>query len=130
MVAAFFILQFLGTLSLALTILFDPGSLADQIEDFTFSDWAILASDVISAVFIALGVLRLRRSRLEAYRMFERSILVQILLGQMFLFYKDEFSAVPGFVFTLLLLLAIRFIIQREQHEIIGAAIASPRSMN
>ncbi|MEK6536152.1 MAG: hypothetical protein AABZ63_01555, partial [Actinomycetota bacterium] len=58
--------------------------------------------------------------------MFERSILVQIFIGQMFLFYKNEFSAVPGFTFYLLLLLAIRFILQRENSELIGAAIASP----
>ncbi|MHB8792891.1 MAG: hypothetical protein ACYC6O_06085 [Thermoleophilia bacterium] len=123
-VKAFFILQFLGSLGMVLTLLLDPGTIISQLEAFGFSDWAVLASSVISALFIALGVLYLRRSRLEAFRMFERSVLVQILVGQLFLFYKDEFSAIPGFVFYLLLLLGIRFIIEREKSELISAAIA------
>ncbi|MHB9111662.1 MAG: hypothetical protein ACYC4D_03410 [Thermoleophilia bacterium] len=123
-IKAFFILQFIGSLGMVLTLLLDPGAIFSQFEAFGFSDWAILASTVISAIFIAMGVLSLRRSRLEAFRMFERSVLVQILVGQLFLFYKDEFSAIPGFVFYLLLLLGIRFIIEREKSELISAAIA------
>ncbi len=129
-VAAFFVLQFVGSMGVLLTIMFDPGELISQLDSFGFSDWAILASNIISAFYITWGVLLLRRSRLEAYRMFERSVLVQIFLGQLFLFYKDEFDALPGFVFYLLLLLAIRFIIQRERSELIGAAIASRSAMD
>ncbi len=123
--AGFFILQFIGTIGIVLTLMFDPGELDPQIDAFGFSDWAIFASNVVSAVYITWGVLLLRRSRLEAYAMFERSVLVEIFIGQMFLFYKDEFGAIPGFVFYLMLLLAIRFVIQREKSEIIGSAIAS-----
>lgn len=123
-IKTFFIVQFIGSLGMVLTLMLDPGEIFSQFDKFGFSDWAILASSVGSAVFIALGVLFLRRSRLEAFRMFERSVLIQILVGQLFLFYKDEFSAIPGFVFYLLLLLAIRFIIEREKSELISAAIA------
>lgn len=123
-IKAFFILQFVGSLGMVLTLLLDPGEILSQFDEFGFSDWAVVASTVVSAIFIALGVLSLRRSRLEAFRMFERSVLVQILVGQLFLFYKDEFSAIPGFVFYLLLLLALRFIIERERNELISAAIA------
>jgi len=129
-VAGFFVLQFAGTLSLVLVILFDPGSMVDQMKDFTFSDWAILASNVISAVYICWGLLLLHRSRLNAYGMFERSVLVQLFLGQMFLFEKDELEAMPNFVFTLLLLLAIRFVVQREKNELISAEIASVEPMD
>ncbi|MHB8859274.1 MAG: hypothetical protein ACYC6Z_07320 [Thermoleophilia bacterium] len=124
-IAAFFIIQFVGSVSVVLTLMFDLGAVLDQLESFGFSDWAILASNIISAIYIAWGVFLLRRSRLRSYNMFERSILVQLFLGQLFLFYKDEFGAVPGFVFYILLLLAIRFVIQRENKEVIGAAIAS-----
>jgi len=123
-IKAFFIIQFIGSLGMVLTLLLDPGAIVSQFDRFSFSDWAILASTVVSAFFIALGVLSLRRSRLEAFRMFERSVLVQILVGQLFLFYKDEFSAIPGFIFYLVLLLGIRFIIEREKSELISAAIA------
>lgn len=123
-IKAFFILQFIGSVAMVLTLLLDPGTIMSQFDQFDFSDWAILASTVVSAIFITLGVLSLRRSRLEAFRMFERSVLVQILVGQLFLFYKDEFSAIPGFIFYLMLLLGIRFIIERERSELISAAIA------
>jgi hypothetical protein len=129
-VAGFFIVQVVGSIGIVLTVLFDPGELLAQIDGFGFSDWAILASNMASAFYITWGVLLLRRSRVKAYSMFERSVLVQIFIGQMFLFYKDEFGAIPGFVFYLLLLLAIRFILQREKSEIIGATIASLSPMD
>lgn len=115
----FFLLQFMGSVGFIITLMFNSGDIISQLDTFGFTDWAILASDTFSALFITLGVLLLRRSRLAAFRMFERSVLIQIFLGQMFLFEKDEFAAIPGFVFYLLLLLAIRFIIQREQSELI-----------
>ncbi len=125
-IAGFFILQVIGSMGVVLNLMFDTGEVVAQMEAFGFSDWAILASNMLSAFYISLGVILLHRSRLKAYQMFERSILVQIFIGQMFLFYKNEFSAIPGFAFYLLLLLAIRFILQRENSELIGAAIASP----
>ncbi len=124
-VAGFFILQVLGSASIVLALLFDEGEMMAELENFGFSDWAVLASNTICAIFITWGVLRLRRSRLEAYKMFERSLLVQIFIGEVFLFYSDEFWAIPGFIFYLLLLIAIRFMMQREKAEFIGAAIAS-----
>ena len=129
-IAGFFILEFISSASVVLAIMFDPGEVVSQLEGFGFADWAILASNIISAFYITWGVLLLRRSRLGAYKMFERALLVQIFLGQLFLFYKDEFGAIPGFIFYLLLLLAIRFIIQRENSEMIGAAIASAEAMD
>ncbi|MFA5801095.1 MAG: hypothetical protein WC911_01320 [Thermoleophilia bacterium] len=116
----FFLLQFIGSIVIFVTLMLDSGIILSQLDAFGFTDWAILASDTFSAVFITLGVLLLRRSRLAAFRMFERSVLIQIFVGQMFLFEKDEFTAIPGFVFYLLLLLAIRFIVQRERSDIIA----------
>jgi len=118
-ITLFFILQFIGSLGFVITFMFDAGNIISQLDSFGFTDWAILASDTFSALFITLGVLLLRRSRLAAFGMFERSVLVQIFVGQMFLFEKNEFAAIPGFVFYLLLLLAIRFIVQREKSELI-----------
>lgn len=125
LVIAFFILQFIGLVIFVLITIFEPEDTADQLSNLTFSDWAILISDIFSGIFIAWGILLLRQSRLRAYRMFERSVLVQILIGQMFLFYQDEFSAAPGFIFYLLLLLAIRFMTQREQNEVIERTVAA-----
>ncbi|MBE3067495.1 MAG: hypothetical protein IMZ73_08740, partial [Chloroflexi bacterium] len=112
-----------GSLSVMLTLMFDPGEVIDQLRLFTFADWAILGSNVIAATFIAWGILLLRRDHLRAFIMFERSVLVSIFVGQLFLFYKDELGALSGLVFDLLLYLALRFIVDREQDEVIEHAI-------
>lgn len=122
-ISIFFIIQFVGSLSVMLTLMFDPGEVIDQLRLFTFADWAILGSNVIAATFIAWGILLLRRDHLRAFIMFERSVLVSIFVGQLFLFYKDELGALSGLVFDLLLYLALRFIVDREQDEVIEHAI-------
>ena len=81
----------------------------------SLADWAQLLSSLLSGVFVALGVFWIRRSRLRAFRMFQRSILVSIFLTQVFLFYRDEFSALVGLAFHLLVFLALRFMITREK---------------
>jgi len=129
-IAGFFILQFIGTLSIVLAVLFDAGQVASDLDGFGFADWAILASNAISAVYITWGILLLKRSRLRAYMMFDRSVLVQLLLGEVFLFYKDEFGALPGFIFYLLLLLAIRLVLRREKNAEIEAHVASANPMD
>jgi len=47
--------------------------------------------------------------------MFERSILVSIFLTQVFAFYKEQFSALFGLLFNIVILLALRFMIERER---------------
>jgi hypothetical protein len=84
------------------------------IRGHSLADWAQLFSSFLSGVFVALGVFWIRRSRLRAFRMFQRSILVSIFLTQVFLFYRDEFSALIGLAFHLLVFLALRFMITRE----------------
>ncbi len=115
-VIVFFVLQLIAAMGIIATILFDAGHVSEDLDLFSFSDWAILFSNLLSAAFIFWGILVIRRNRLRAFQMFERSMLVAIFITQFFLFYRDEFGAVPGFVFDLLLLLAIRFIIERETY--------------
>jgi len=117
-ITAFFILQFIGAVSVMLTLMFDPGQISEQLQLFTTADWAILASNVVSAIFIALGVFMLRRDHLGALQMFERSVLVSIFVGQLFLFYKDEFGGLYGLVVDLLLYMGLHFLIERERDEV------------
>lgn len=117
-ITAFFILQFIGAVSVMLTLMFDPGKISEQLQGFTATDWAILMSNMVTAVFIALGVLLLRRDHLRAFLMFERSVLVSIFVGQLFLFYKDEFGALSGLIFDLLLYMGLHFLIERERDEV------------
>lgn len=98
------------------------GRVAEQMRHLSILDWAGLGFSLLSAFFVLCGVVFLRRSRLFAYRMFERSILVSIFLSQVFAFYKEQFSALVGLLFNIIILLALRFMIEREKT---AAALAS-----
>jgi len=75
---------------------------------------------VTSALFIVVGAIRLRRSRIAAYKWFMRATLVSILVTQVFVFYYSELAALGGLVGHLLVYFALRFLIVREQQ--LGAA--------
>jgi hypothetical protein len=91
------------------------GRIAAQMQELSFVDWADIAFWLLSGLFVLGGITRIRRSRLFAYRMFERSILVSIFLSQVFAFYKEQFSALLGLVFNVAVLIALRFMIEREK---------------
>lgn len=91
------------------------GRVAGQMRHLNAFDWAGISFSLLSGFFVLCGVWSLRRSRLFAYRMFERSILVSIFLSQVFAFYKEEFSALAGLLFNIVILLALRFMIEREK---------------
>lgn len=73
-----------------------------------------LASFANSA-FVVVGALRLRHSRLEAYRWFRRSVLVSILVIQFYVFLDSQLLALGGLAVDLLLYAALGFMIAREQ---------------
>jgi hypothetical protein len=100
------------------------GRIAGQMRQMSAFDWAEIGFSLLSAFFVLCGVIILRRSRLFAYRMFERSILVSIFLSQVFAFYKDQFSALVGLLFNILILLALRFMIEREKTAMVVASEA------
>ncbi|MDX1624514.1 MAG: hypothetical protein R3199_11105 [Gemmatimonadota bacterium] len=123
----FFVGQLLFKLAFGAILVFVIGYGADQVLDVRFVgvvaervtelsglEIAQLAASGLSAVFVALGVVRLRRSRLAAYRQFERAILVSILLVQVFSFYREQFAALVELGFNLTLLVTLRMAIRLE----------------
>jgi hypothetical protein len=96
-------------------------SLERRLTGFGYLDWLQLGSTAVGGLFVALGVLAVRRSRLNAFRMFQRSVLISIFLVQTFVFYRSQWAALPILVFNLLLLVALNFAINQEA----GAATAS-----
>ncbi len=126
----FFLIQFLIKLAYVIGLAFFWGLGWQQILDISmfqriiiklqymsFSGWAELASSILSGIFTFLGIWFLPRSKLVAYQMFERAILISIFLTQVFLFYKNEFSALTGLIFNLLVYMALRFLISRESRR-------------
>jgi Ca2+/H+ antiporter len=78
----------------------------------------------LSGVFVFLGIYYLRKSRLLAYRMFEWSVLVSILLTYVFVFYKEQFAALAGLTFNVLILIGLRIMIRREQADAIAREVS------
>jgi len=126
----FFTLQFLATLTyiVALTFLFGIGweklkginavrEVNGQLMTLSFIELAELFSSIVSGLLIVAGVYLLRKSRLRAYDMFKRSVLVSIFLTHVFIFYKEQFSAMTGLIFNILVLIALEFMIEREKER-------------
>ena len=68
----------------------------------TFAVTAQLVSTIAGAACIGIGVLRLRESRLAAYRWFMRGLLVWILVTQVFVFYSSQLAGLGGLLFDLI----------------------------
>ncbi len=66
-------------------------------------------------VCIWIGTVQLRASRLHAYIWFKRSVLVNIYVTQVFMFYDSQFSALLGLAGYILLYLALRYVIASEE---------------
>ena len=104
---AIFALSALASLAFAGIALAEPG-------EVTVPDWIQTGAAVAAAVLVIIGLFALRRSRLGAYQWFERAVLVDILIGEVFAFYTQPATAVAGLAVDILLLLALRLAIRAE----------------
>jgi hypothetical protein len=84
------------------------------VDGLTFIDWLQLASALLSAFFIAVGIVQIRRSRLRSFQMFRRAMLVSIFITQVFMFHTLEWGALTVLMFNLLVLAALNFIVDQE----------------
>jgi hypothetical protein len=73
-----------------------------------------VATSVLSLFLVGVGVIHLPRRRITAYRWFERSLLVAILVTQVMLFWQDQFAALGGLFWNLVLLTLVRSMIALE----------------
>ncbi len=89
-----------------------------QISNQPFSEKGELVFSLVSGVLVLIGVVQLSTSRLKAYYMFKRSILVSIFLTQFFIFFEDQLSALVGLVFSLLILGIVQYMIEEERLNI------------
>ncbi|MBN1426581.1 hypothetical protein JXA88_18695 [Candidatus Fermentibacteria bacterium] len=88
--------------------------LAGRVHDLSFAHTAKIFMGFVEGIFILLGIVRMRRSRVEAFRLFRTSILVNIFLTQVFVFAGQQFGALTGLLFNLLVLGALNYLIERE----------------
>ena len=82
-----------------------------------FEEWAVTLSSIVAGLLMLVGLVRIRHSRVAAYRWFERGILVQIFVTQVFEFAQQQLAGVLGLAFNLLLWVAIRSMIRAEVEQ-------------
>ncbi|HSJ74128.1 MAG TPA: hypothetical protein VK904_07400 [Miltoncostaeaceae bacterium] len=115
-----------STLVLVIMIVYGLGSLGTVVSPFTdgrgvdgqnedFATWFETGSAGVTAILIAVGLAVRHRSRVASYRWFKAAILVSLLITQVFVFYYDQFSALVGVIVSLLLYIALSYMIAREE---------------
>ncbi len=109
---------------LAWAILINPAE-----KSLPFADWAQFICSSVSAALIVTGIVFMARSRLVAYQMYHRAILVSILLTTVFAFYEYQFYALVAVFLNTLILIALRYMINREKIKAQPRAIRPPTSL-
>jgi hypothetical protein len=82
-----------------------------------FSEWATVISEMVSGAFILVGVFRLPRSRLDAYVWFDRGLLVEILITQVFVFDQEQLAGILGLSVSIAIWLMVRGAIRAERER-------------
>jgi hypothetical protein len=80
-----------------------------------FNELVILSATTLSAGLVVLGIWRFFRSRLDAYVLFERSLLVSLLVTQVFLFIDHQMLALAGFAAQLVYWVTVRSLLEAER---------------
>ena len=106
------------------------GRAAERMVELSGLEVAQLAASALAGWFVLMGVVRMRHSRVAAFRMFERAIVTSILLVQVFSFYSEQFAALVELVFNLTILALVRAAIGVEEAREAAAkeALARPRA--
>jgi hypothetical protein len=79
-----------------------------------FSEWASTISSLVAGLLMVVGLARVRHHRVSAYRWFERGLLVQIFVTQVFEFDQEQLAAVLGLAINILLWISVRLMIRAE----------------
>jgi hypothetical protein len=85
-----------------------------ELPPITLSELGGTISALIATAFVAAGVLKMRRDRLGAYRLFKTSILIQIFLVEIFVFLEEEFAGLIKLAADIGVLLVLRYAISQE----------------
>ena len=106
-VLTLFVVVALATIGLAAPIFLEQ-------DGVSFTEWMQVAGTLASAALITVGLAAWRGSRARAYRWFERGVLVDILITEVFAFYDSPGAAIVGLAVDILLLIALRIAARHE----------------
>lgn len=82
-----------------------------------FDQTGKLVSSLLSAILVLFGFATLRSSKVLAYRLFKASVLLSLFLTQFFVFYHDQFYALIGLSFNIVLLIVVDYVLDKEEKE-------------
>jgi hypothetical protein len=93
-----------------------------------FAEWCSVISSLVSGTLIVIGAIRLPRSRIDALRWFERGLLVEILVTQVFIFQQRQLEGLVGLVGAIVVWLLVRSAMraERERASLAAAELATP----
>lgn len=107
------------------------GATLDSVDDAVngkrlgFSGWATMGSSLVVIVLNTIGIVVLPRAgRLAAYRWFERGLLVDIFLVQVFNFADLQLAAFGILVASILLLITLRLMMSAEERPTVRSEVA------
>lgn len=112
-----FVGQALLSLGFVLVSVVGIETASNTIGDLPFSMNANVVSASVSLALIGIGVWYLPKERLHAYEWFSRALLFDIFVTQIFVFYRDQFSAIIGLVIKIALLIAVQYAIAHERSK-------------
>lgn len=110
-----------GGAGVVLALAVGMGTLMGQFEPDSYlgdpgsAQVGLLVSALASLSLVVLGVAHLPRSRLAAYRWFERSILVSVFFTQVLMFWQAQLAALSGLALDLILLSGLRYMLRQEE---------------
>ena len=120
-VIAVLVLQAIGAPAIAAGIRFERGQLGADVPVA-----GVALGSLLSATFTLRGALALRRNRARAVRLFELSVLVSLLVTQVFQFAATQFAAVGGMLLDLTMLGLLEAEQDRLRREAPATIPASP----
>ena len=87
----------------------------DNLSQLPVAGWGELFASLLAAALTLVGMVRIFESRLAGYYWFQRSILVSIFLTQVFMFYREQVSAVIGLFLNVSILIVLNYMIHAEE---------------
>ena len=99
--------------------------LRDGITQLSFSQRAFALTTVVADGALVVGAVQLRRSLLSALHWYEHAVLIEITLGQVFLFTSEQLAATLNLVALLALWSLLQWAIHREAGKHAQRALAA-----
>ena len=85
-------------------------------DQLSFWDWGQLVSALFIGMLVVFGIFRQVQGRkLSAYNFYKQAVMIDIFLGQFFLFYREGLSSYLHLVISISILSAIKYLIYQEK---------------